>query len=322
MSMVVSVVVPTYRRPQLLARCLTALAHQDYDSRGYEIIVVDDGPDPDTRALVEAYAARARVPLRYLAVNGAHGPAAARNRGWQAAQGHIIAFTDDDTVPAATWMRAGVDAFEKDIDGAWGRTLVPLPPVPTDYEREIGRLAHAECITANCFYRKSALEAVGGFDERFTTAWREDSDVFFALLEHNRRVIHVPDAIVAHPARIAPWGVSLKLQRKSQFNALLYKKHPRLYRQRIQTLPPWRYYAILVFLLGALSAAAAGAIGVAAAAAAGWLGLTAEFCVRRLRATSRALSHVLEMIVTSALIPPLSIYWRLHGALKYRVLFL
>jgi hypothetical protein len=50
--------------------------------------------------------------------------------------------------------------------------------------------------------------------------------------------------------------------------------------------------------------------------------LTARFCARRLRHASIAPRHVIEMAVTSALIPPLSVFWRLFGALKFRVVFL
>ena len=53
-----------------------------------------------------------------------------------------------------------------------------------------------------------------------------------------------------------------------------------------------------------------------------WLALTAQFCARRLRGTSHAPWHVAEMAATSALIPLLSVYWRLRGAVKFRVLFL
>lgn len=321
MDVMVSVVIPTYQRPALLRRCLTALLGQRYDPQAYEIIVVDDGAEAETRAVVQVMAARAPVAMRYIAVNGRHGPAAARNRGWESARGEIIAFTDDDTVPAPDWLVAGVAALQDNVVGAWGRIVVPLKGVPTDYEREIANLERAECATANCFYRRKALESIGGFDERFTSAWREDSDVFFSLLEVNGRVVHAPRAIVAHPVRPAPWGVSLKTQRKTLFNALLYKKHPALYRQRIQRVP-WRYYAIVSLLVAAIAAAFLDMPLFAVGAAAGWLLLTARFCAQRLRGTRRTASHVAEMIVTSALIPPLSIYWRLHGALKYRVLFI
>ena len=45
MTLLVSVVVPTYRRPQLLDRCLRALLAQNFPPHAYEIIVVDDGPE-------------------------------------------------------------------------------------------------------------------------------------------------------------------------------------------------------------------------------------------------------------------------------------
>lgn len=318
----VAVVVPTYRRPLLLARCLIALARQDFAASDYEIIVVDDGSDVETQRTVEEIAEIASVRLRYLRVTGRHGPAAARNLGWQATQADIVAFTDDDTVAAASWLREGFAAFAPDVTGVWGRIVVPLPRVPTDFERETGRLAHAEAVTANCFYRRAALAEIGGFDERFTCAWREDSDVFFTLLERDGKIAHAPGAVVAHPARRAPWGVSLRTQRKSEFNALLYKKHPRLYRERIQQAPPWAYYATLACLLLALVGLGTGAPIIVALGALGWAALTARFCARRLRATSRAASHVAEMVFTSALIPPLSVFWRLRGAWKYRVLFI
>jgi hypothetical protein len=73
------------------------------------------------------------------------------------------------------------------------------------------------------------------------------------------------------------------------------------------------------------AAAAAGAARrprAALAAATIWAALTARFCARRLSGTARSPEHVAEMLVTSALIPPLSAFWRLRGAARYRVLFL
>src|SRR5439155_26899467 len=106
------------------------------------------------------------------------------------------------------------------------------------------------------------------------------------------------------------------------FKALLYKKHPALYRRRIQPAPPWRYYRIAGALLTAGAAGLGGRRRLACLAAAAWAGMTARFCAQRLAWTSRAPRHVAEMAVTSALIPPLALFWRLRGAVKYRVRFL
>ncbi len=205
---------------------------------------------------------------------------------------------------------------------AGGRIEVPMPEHPTDWERETGGLARAEFATANTFVRRTALERVGGFDERFTRAWREDSDLMFALMKEAGPVIAAPLARVVHPVRPAPWGVSIGQQAKVYFDALLYKKHPLLYRTRIRPLPPWHYYLAVLALLATVAALLAGWGAMALSAAAVWAGITAIFCWRRLRGASVAPSHVMEMIVTSIAIPPVSLYWRLRGAVDFRVLFL
>lgn len=317
----ISVVVPTFRRPELLARCLDALARQDLDPGEFEVVVADDAASDATRRQVEDRAASGPMAMRYLAVHGRHGPAAARNLGWRAARGEVIAFTDDDCVPEPSWLSAGLAAMAGGAAAASGRVVVPLPPCPTDYERDAAGLEGAEFVTANCFCRLEALLAVGGFDERFSAAWREDSDLHFSLLRAGLAIVRAESAVVVHPVRPAPWGVSLRQQRKSLFDALLYKKHPTAYRARIRQGPPGEYYAIVAALAVAVAAAGLGRMSLAAASAAIWAALTARFCARRLRGTAATPAHVLEMIATSALIPPLSIFWRLYGAFKFRVVF-
>ena len=320
----VSVVVPTWRRPDLLRTCLDALVRQDCDPARYEIIVCDDGPDDATRATVEAFSA-GHLPrglaIRYVPVTATQGPAGARNAGWRAARAPLIAFTDDDTQPASGWLRAGVAALER-ADAAAGRIVVPLGDAPTDYERDAGGLARAEFATANAFVRRTRLAQTGGFDERFTAAWREDSDLQFMLMNVGAQVVRADDALVVHPVRPARWGVSLAQQKKSRYDALLFRKHPQLYRQRIASGPPLLYYAILCAALWVLVALLFDRPDVAAVACAVWLALTAGFCVRRLRGTRRSVAHIAEMAWTSVWIPFLSIYWRLNGAVRYRVWFL
>jgi glycosyltransferase involved in cell wall biosynthesis len=322
MTMRASVVVPTYRRPDLLDRCLAALVAQDFDATEFEILIADDPASESTARQVEAWRARTSVKLRYLPVVGAHGPAAARNVGWQRATAPIIAFTDDDCIPDPRWLARGVAAFRDETAAVTGRVVVPRPEMPTDYERDAAGLERGEFVTANCFVRRDVLEAVGGFDERFACAWREDSDLHFVILRREGRIDRAEDAVVVHPVRPAPWGISLKQQRKSLFNALLYKKHASLNRRRIRAWPPWDYYAIVASPIVLAASALRGDRRLVLIAAAFWMILTVRFCARRLRDTSRRPAHVAEMIVTSALIPPLSVFWRLYGAFKFHVLFL
>ena len=319
----VSVVVPTYRRPELLARCLAALAAQALPPADYEVVIADDAASDATRRQVEEFASRVAFAVHYVTVTGRHGPAAARNDGWRAARAPLIAFTDDDTVPQPEWLASGAGALERDTDLAavTGQVIVPLPPAPSDYERNESGLETAEFVTANCFCRRGILEEMGGFDERFTAAWREDSDLHFRLLERGTRLRKAPEAIVVHPVRPAPWGVSLRMQRKSLFDALLYKKHPALYRKHIRPLPPLDYYGMAAAVVVAIVAVIWGAPLICSVAIAVWTVLMGRFLARRQHGTSHAPAHVLEMIATSLLIPYLSIFWRLYGALKYRVWF-
>lgn len=324
MAIQVSVVIPTYQRPHLLNRCLQALVAQDFPVARFEIIVADDAAaDPAVLRTMQRWRwyAGPRPPLRYLPVRGRHGPAAARNSGWRAAAGSIIAFTDDDCVPARDWLREGVRALGAGYAAVWGKIIVPLPKNPTDYERDAARLASAGFVTANCFCRRDVLAATGGLDEDFTAPWREDSDLYFSLLERGLTVGQAPRATVVHPVRPASWGSSLRQQRKILFDALLYKKHPTLYRARIRGTPRWDYYATLALLLAALGGGINGSTTLLTVAGTAWLAATAHFCYARLRFTSRRPAHVAEMALTSVLIPPLAVFWRMVGALKYRVMF-
>ncbi|MFM8319470.1 MAG: glycosyltransferase family 2 protein [Chloroflexota bacterium] len=324
MNIQVSVVIPTRNRPALLARTLQALRTQEFDPACYEVLVVDDGPHEATRLVTERrlnqFPFGPRV--RYLAMGSSGGPAAARNLGWQAAAGEVIAFTDDDTIPTRDWLKHGLAALQDACaDGASGRVIVPLGQQPTDYEVDAAGLERSRFVTANCFYRRSALQELGGFDEAFALAWREDSDLYFRMLARGLRLVDAPQAIVIHPVRPARWGVCLQQQRKSMFNALLYKKHPQLYRS-LQTSPPWLYYLALVSFFGAGLALLGGLPQLAAGLGGAWAALWLSFSRRRLQGTSHSPAHVAEMLVTSALIPFLSVYWRLRGALRYRVFFL
>jgi GT2 family glycosyltransferase len=318
----ISVVVPTCGRAELLNRCLEALTVQNVEPTAYEIIIVDDGPSRSTEDIVSEWTARMsekRLDIFYVANCGPHGPAAARNRGWQAAHAPIIAFTDDDTVPTADWLKNGLAKFGNEVDAIRGRIEMPVSGTPTDYERDAQRLETAEFVTANCFCRKKMLEQVGGFDERFRFAWREDSDFYFRLLDAHASIVHAPQAVVVHPVRPAPWGVSISQQKKILFDALLYKKHPRLYREKIRATPRWDYYLTVASLCVGLIGLVSGAFGTAAIAGGLWLLMTMRFFWSRVRYTTKTGSHIGEMLLTSVLIPPLAVFWRLVGALRFRV---
>jgi glycosyltransferase involved in cell wall biosynthesis len=319
----VSIVVPTYRRPKLLTNCLKALLLQKFDKWLYEIIIVSDGPDEETKNVVNNWVGYEHPQMRYMPLPEKKGPAAARNYGWLNARGKVIAFTDDDCTPDPYWLRELVKNCNPNQDVALtGKTIVPISKHPTDYEQNTAHLQTADFITANCACTKNALIKAGGFDEQFSMAWREDSDLEFKFIDNNIPIKKVESAIVVHPVRNSPWGVSIKEQKKTMYNALLFKKHPRLYRKKIKQTRPLLYYCIIaafaIMLVGIISRAH----GVAFVGFAGWLGLTSSLIFKRLYATRLSISHISEMVATSFVIPFVSVYWQWYGAVKYRVLFI
>ncbi|MGE0172618.1 MAG: glycosyltransferase family 2 protein [Oligoflexales bacterium] len=319
----VSVVIPTFRRPDLLGRCLDAIAGQTLNRARFEVIVVDDEGSKLTRQLVDSRS------FQYARTEKNSGPAAARNVGWKIAQGDIIAFTDDDTVPDRDWLISGFSAVTSEVIAVWGKVVVPVPDRPRDYEREQARLSQAGFVTANCFCRKAALIEIGGFDEKYRLAWREDSALYFDLLKleeskggTGRKVVYNAAAIVVHPIKPVPWGDSVRSQKKAMYNALLYKKSGRLYRQHIQKLPPVLYYLVVISASLSVCWASLGHKDAAKMTGVLCTSLFAFFFGKRVRGLNKSISHMFEMVVTSLVIPFMSIFWRLRGAVKYKVLFL
>lgn len=320
-SVKISVVIPTYKRPALLERCLDGLLKQNIPLKDFEVVVVSDGDDPATSRALESRTTQRFPSIQYYSLSAKAGPAAARNLGWMLAQGELVVFTDDDCIPSDGWLAAMWSAYTangKQPAAFSGRTVVPINNNPTDYEKNISQLASAEFITANCASTKLALEQVGGFDERFKMAWREDSDLQFKFIVNGISIYKVNDAVVTHPVRKAPWGVSIREEKKGMFNALLYKKYPSLYREKIEQKAPWHYYGIAFFFLVFLTGLIADRPVMKFVGLAGWLSMTTWFAYRRLRSTSHSWNHVSEMLFTSAVIPLLSLFWEFYGSWKFK----
>lgn len=319
----VSVVVPTYCRPDLLERCLEALQRQTLFPADYEIIICDDGPSEMANRVVRN--ARAAMPngpqIHYLEVTQTQGPAGARNIGWQYSRAPYIAFTDDDTIPDSEWLKAGLDALVTGADAVSGHISMPLPKQPTDIELDAAGLTHAEFVTANCFLRRDILTKLGGFDERFAMAWREDSDLHFSLIETGHSIVKAPSALVTHPLRPMSFSAGIGMQKKIVYDVLLFRKHPKLYRERIRQSPPWLYLSITLLLALAVVFALAGRADFAIIALGLWGVLTLRFFLTRLVHSAFTIRNALEVLLTSIAIPPLSIFWRMVGISRYGMRF-
>ena len=206
-----SVVVPTHDRPARLTRLLQGLREQTLEPARFEVIVVADGASTQTHDLLSAEQARGGLELCVLAREVAGGPGAARNTGWRAARAPLIAFTDDDCVPAPGWLAAGLRA-------AAPRTVVqgvthPDPAAagqagPFSRTVEVATLG-PQFETCNIFYPRAALESLGGFDERYgLTPGGEDTDLAWRAIGAGMRAVLAPEAVVHHAVEaLGPRGM-------------------------------------------------------------------------------------------------------------------
>ena len=197
----ISVVIPTYHRNDLLAKCLDYLAPgtQTLSAEQYEVIVTDDGYKTTAEETI-----RDDYPWVKWVAGPRKGPAANRNNGAGYAQGEWLVFTDDDCLPQPNWLNAFAQATKGEalaLEGA----IHPLG----DPEQDM-----AECpinLTGGCFWsanlaiERSLFLKIGGFDANYPLALHEDVDIKERLYVFTT-ISFVPEASVFHPVRL----ISLK----------------------------------------------------------------------------------------------------------------
>jgi HAD superfamily hydrolase (TIGR01662 family) len=313
----VTVVVPTIGRPSLDV-LLDALASGS-GPRPAELVLVDD-----RRAGEPLRPERQGLPPVRVVRTGGGGPARARNLGWRVARTGWIAFLDDDVVPDPDWyarLDADLSGLPSDVAGSQGRVRVPLPGDrrPTDWERGTAGLATSAWITADLAYRRAALAAVGGFDERFPRAFREDSDLALRVMATGGRLVR-GERWITHPVRPTGRWTSLSVQAGNADDVLMRRLHGPRWRERAEAPLGRRPQHVAVTAAGvaALALGAEGRPKAAALAATGWLAGTAEFAWARIAPGPRTADEVTTMALTSAAIPALATWHWLRGIVRHR----
>jgi len=206
-SPLVTVVIPTYARPERLRGCLAALARQTMAADAFEVVVVDDGsPEPARPPTADALAGPA---VRVIRQENA-GPSAARNRGVQEARGQLVAFTDDDCLPTPTWLESLVTAHRQCPDAlVGGITFNGLTDaifsttsqliVDLVYEHFNRQPDSAYFLTSNnMLCSQAAYSELGGFDTDFQRAGAEDRDFCDRWRASGRPLRLVPTARLEH----------------------------------------------------------------------------------------------------------------------------
>ena len=224
----VSVVMPTFNRASDLDRVLTRLEQIVEPRGGFEVIVVDDGSTDESNAVLM------RHPKVKAIRQVNSGPAAARNRGWHAANGEIVVFTDDDVLPGSEWLVELCRPFYSDpkLGGVGGSIQPMIPGHLADFVQDERHVGHGMdesvryLVTANAAYRRRALERVGGFDEAFTEAAGEDVDLSQRVLAAGYGLEVVDSATVFHDHRTGFRAIIRHYRRAGRARARLAQEHP------------------------------------------------------------------------------------------------
>ncbi len=312
------VVIPTVGRANLSP--LVAAVDASIGPVPCAIVVVDDRPTPDAPLDLPPTRSELRVVR-----SGGRGPAAARNAGWRACESEWIAFLDDDVMPPADWARClarDIADLPADVGASQSRIRVPIDPSrpPTDDERRTASLADARWITADMAYRRTVLEHVGGFDERFPRAYREDSDLALRAIDAGYSIVD-GERVTDHPPAAGSFFASVRAQRGNRDNALMRSKFGPQWRSRAgEGRGRMKHHLIATgAALASILAFATGRRTSGAVMAGVWTASTVDFTVRRTIGGPRTPREIAAMAVTSAVIPPVAVVHRLRGEFDVRL---
>lgn len=231
----ISVIVRTYRRPEVLALTLQSLGHQTY--RNFEVIVVEDGDAPCAQQVAKA--AKGWLQLRYLAANQHIGRCAAGNLGLQAARGVYLCFLDDDDYFFAEHLE--VMACLAEENPAAGLLVAGSIEARTSYyNKEQTRFSYTLLRNLACdglspvslcvenqfpiqavLFKRELFEQYGGFDPELKAL--EDWELWVRYLAHTTAAtVQKATSIYKVPSEPGEWAA-----RESYINEnekLLYEK--------------------------------------------------------------------------------------------------
>jgi GT2 family glycosyltransferase len=221
---VISIVVVTWNRRELLQACLAALARQTHPR--FEVVVVDNGSTDGSADMVRDLARSYPVPLRLIANASNRGFCAANNQGFAASRAELVALLNNDAEADPGWLEAleAVIRLYDDVGMAASKILVWEDPRPPAGEETIDKCGHLiypdgqnrgrgsgqldrgqfdrveEVLWPDgcaAMYRRAMLEDVGGFDEEFF-AYADDAELGLRGRIAGWRCFYAPGAVVRH----------------------------------------------------------------------------------------------------------------------------
>ncbi|MDH3347064.1 MAG: glycosyltransferase [Desulfobulbaceae bacterium] len=207
--MKISVVISTRNRSKQLASCISSFSHITF-ANPFELVIVDNGSTDNTSQLLHELKNKSTFPIK-IVYEPIPGLGRARNAGWRAASGQIIAFTDDDCYPDKDWLTAILQCYqESTISFLGGKILlydqadwpitIQLHDQPEKFHsRSIMRTGMIQ--GANFSFPRKVLESIDGFDPMLgagTPFGCEDVDILARLTAQGLHGAYDPRPIIYH----------------------------------------------------------------------------------------------------------------------------
>ncbi|HTP64509.1 MAG TPA: mycofactocin biosynthesis glycosyltransferase MftF [Geobacteraceae bacterium] len=261
----VSIIIPVMDRAEELGRCLDSIAKLRYPKENLELIVVDDGSRDNSKEVAASYGA---VVLDSGGTGT--GPAAARNCGFRAARGELLAFIDSDCIASPEWLEELVGLFEDPVVAAVGglvdgmhtssfldRYELVMSSLTLGNRERSGQKGDDTFYLPSCnlLVRSSAFREASGFNPEMHVG--EDVDLTWRMRDSGHRIIYMPKGRIGHEHRNAFFPF---LKRRFQYGtseAMLQILHP--VRQKRMIVPPVLAVALVISVLSIVTLSPVGA---------------------------------------------------------------
>jgi glycosyltransferase involved in cell wall biosynthesis len=244
MSLLFSVIIPTYNRKRILLACLDRLSQQTMSPEAFEVMVCDDGSTDETVAAVTGRSHSYSFSLTVLTQENS-GPAAARNAGIGRSKGRMILFLNDDAMAAPDLLekhKEGLEQAKSENKAIVGSFRFPdkLEGSPFGFilQHTDALFGHSmledrsECgyehfYTSNASLPSSLLDREM-FDPDFKAAAAEDMDIGYRIQKRGVSIYYRAACCCHHQHRISPSEFCRINEVRGYWAGLFFAKHPDL----------------------------------------------------------------------------------------------
>ena len=234
----VTVLLPTYNRARLLREAVESLYQQTLDPRQFVVLVIDNCSSDDTPSVIAELQQKAPFEIIYRRMEKNGGCFGSLNLGMKIAPSEIVASFDSDCWAHPEWLKRGLQGFEEGGIAFVAGHIADKPGQPVKFfSMRNGALESENPFypSGNCFYRKSIVREMGGFDENLafgdvgtSPIGCADSDLAWRTIEAGHKYVYRGDVIVYHEVTVAKPLAWLKAHWRMVAIPALIRRHPGL----------------------------------------------------------------------------------------------